>query len=106
MTDHLAMWWTIPITVERLIGSGPYGDKFAAPTTELGRLSRRTRLVRNSAGEEVTASATWSGPLDTEPIPPSSRITLPEDPTPRISITWGRVEALAITPNHVRIDIE
>lgn len=106
MTDILAMWWTIPITVERLAGHGPYGDTYAAATTELGRLSRKTKLVRDSTGEEVVASATWSGPLDTPPIPPGSRVTLPGETDPRTVIASGRVEALTITPNHYRIEVE
>lgn len=106
MTDMLAMWWTIPIAVERLTGSGPYGDKFAAPTTEVGRLTRKQKLVRNAAGEEVVASATWSGPLDTPAIPPRSRVTLPGETDPRTVIASGRSEALPITPNHYRIEVE
>ncbi|WFN91482.1 hypothetical protein [Gordonia sihwensis] len=107
MTDPLAIWWTIPVTVRRLLGSGPYGDRYADPTVELGRLSRKTRLVRNAAGEETVASARWSGPLDTPPIPSGSRVTLPGESHERTVIASGRNEAIpGVTPNHYRIEIE
>lgn len=100
------MWWTIPITVERLTGHGPYGDTYAAKSTEYGRLRRARKLVRDMAGEEVVASATWSGPLDTVDIPPGSRVTLPGETTPRTVIASARHEALPATPNFYSIEVE
>lgn len=107
MIDPLAQWWTIPIVVRRKTGSGPYGDKYSAATTELGRLSRKTRQVRDSAGVETIASARWSGPLETASIPPGSLVTLPGEARERKVIASGRNEAIAgVTPDHYRIEVE
>lgn len=107
MTDPLALFWTIPVTVRRLTGSGPYGDQYAPATVETGRLSRKTRLVRTSTGEETVASARWSGPHDTTPIPPGSLVAFDGETRERRVIASGPAEAIAgITPDHYRMDIE
>lgn len=64
------------ITVETLLGTGPYGDVFAAPVTVTGFLDGVRRLVRNSTGEQVVSESTfYTTPDKSGLFTPDSRVT-------------------------------
>lgn len=103
-----AVWFTIPVTVERLTGSGAYGPVFDDPVTVYARVKSGRKLVRAADGTEVISEGRISMPADTPLIPEGSYITLPAQ--------WGgrRAQVLvdqlhhggtAPTPNFYSVDI-
>lgn len=66
------------ITVEPLLGDGPYGEQYGPPVEVPCFLDRKRRLVRNANGDEVVSETTVYCPLDAEgSFPTDSRVTLP-----------------------------
>lgn len=77
--DPLGDWWRHPIKVERLTGTGAYGDTFAPADDPLplGFIDDRRRMVRDSSGSEVVSETTVALPITTPDVPPGSLVTLP-----------------------------
>lgn len=71
-----AQWFTTPVQVRRLTGSGAYGPVHAAAVEVLGAVDARVRLVRDPTGAEVTSSTTVVFPGGTD-VPVGSLVTLP-----------------------------
>lgn len=69
-------WFTTPVQVQRLTGSGAYGPVHAAAVEVLGAVDARVRLVRDPTGAEVTSSTTVVFPGGTD-VPVGSLVTLP-----------------------------
>ena len=66
------------ITVEPLLGDGPYGEMYGPPAVVPCFLDRGRRLVRNANGDEVVSEVTAYCPLSAEEsFPTDSRVTLP-----------------------------
>lgn len=77
MAGLLAQWWRHPVTIARLLGSGPYGDTYAPETTHDGWIDDRRRLVRDATGTEVVSETTVLLPITTPDVPLNSTVTLP-----------------------------
>lgn len=86
-TDPLAIFWQHDVTVERLAGEGAAGRVYAASTPERGNVAQRNQMVRDAAGDEVTASASVAFPASVAAIPPGSRVTLPDGRVSRVVAT-------------------
>lgn len=104
--DPLAAWWRHPVQVERLSGSGAYGNRYGAATTELAAIDDRRRMVRDAGGTEVVSESTVLLPIATADIPLGSRVTLPA------AFGARRATVLAVsrhdsggqpTPNHLEL---
>lgn len=70
-----AVWFTVPVSVERLAGNGPYGPVHDAPVQLFGRVTEKRKLVRATDGTEVVSEARVSFPADTARIPVGSYVT-------------------------------
>lgn len=77
VSDPLAAWWRHPVLIERLTGTGPYGDVYDTPVQHLAAVDDRRRLIRSASGEEVVAETTVLLPATTADVPLDSRVTLP-----------------------------
>lgn len=75
--DPLAGWWRHQITIARYTGTGAYGDVWDSPTTELGAIEDRRRMIRSSNGQQAVSSTTVYLPLSTPDVPLGSNVTLP-----------------------------
>lgn len=87
MSDPLARFFTWPLIVERKLGTNTRGDVYAPPETVMCRIRMVAQMVAGADGEEVTTMATASAAVDTERVPPGSRVTLP----PELSGRTGKV---------------
>lgn len=107
--DPLAQWYVHPVTVERFIGSGAFGDEFAAADVVLMAVDDKRRLVRAVDGSEVVSETTLAHASTVTAIAPRSRVTMPA--------TFGGRTSLVITssvgaggglptPDHVELAIE
>lgn len=78
-TDPLADWWRHQITIERLTGTGAFGDEYDEPEDPipLGFIDDRRRMVRDADGNEVVSETTVMLPIGTAEVPLGSRVTLP-----------------------------
>lgn len=66
------------ITVEPLLGDGPYGEQYGPPVEVPCWLDSKRRLVRNADGDEVVSETTAYCRMDRELLfPTDSRVTLP-----------------------------
>lgn len=76
MTDPLAVFFTQPFTVRRLVGVGSEGEEFASPVDLLGRIQFGNKLVRDDQGDEVAVSTARhiSMSAETAPIPVGSLV--------------------------------
>ncbi|MGW7198455.1 hypothetical protein [Streptomyces chryseus] len=93
------------VTIEPLIGQGPYGPQYGPPVVSRGFLDAKTRMVRSPGGEEVTSSSTFYTRLDTV-APPGSRATLP-DGTPTTVIGALRRDGGGLpTPDHLEVQLQ
>lgn len=104
-----AVWFKWPVIVERLEGSGAYGDVFADPV-EIPRtkISAKRKLVRAADGTEVISEARVSMPADTDPIPEGSRVTLPERFGGRVATVLAdqvHDDGADLTPNFYSVDL-
>lgn len=103
--DPLSAWWVHPVVVERLTGTGAYGDKFAAGVTYLGFAEDKIQQVRDTQGNEVTSTGTVAFPASVADIPPGSRVTLPSGRKATV-ITFARATAGPLpTPNHLELTL-
>lgn len=64
------------VTVERYAGDSAYGPTYAAAETVACFIDDVRRLVRNAAGDEVTAEGRFFCRLDVAEIPAESRVTV------------------------------
>jgi hypothetical protein len=107
--DPLSAWWVHEVKVERLTGTGAYGDKFAAGVTYLGFVEDKVQQVRDTNGNEVTSTGTVAFPTSVADIPPGSRLTLRAGTaSQRVArvITFARAEAGPLpTPNHLELTL-
>lgn len=86
MSDPLALFYTMPIVVQRKTGQSAAGPILAAPDNSLlARIVAERRIVRNAAGHEVVSEARVSLPPGTPTIPPESLVTLPANFSGRIA---------------------
>lgn len=58
------------VTLETYLGSGAYGDVFAAPVTVACFIEDATKLVRNSSEEEVVSTTTLYAAIAGAPAEP------------------------------------
>ncbi len=106
MTDPLAVFFTIPITVFRKIGDTASGSKFAAADASLkGRVRNERKLVRNADGAEVVSEAGVSLPLNTPTIPVDTKVTLPDGRTAFVLAEARHDSGLSFMPNYYSIDL-
>jgi hypothetical protein len=109
MTDPLAGWYTHQVTVERFIGTGAFGDSYAAQDVVLMAVDDKRRLVRAADGSQVVSETSVAHPLGITAIPPRSKVTLPA--------TFGGRRTIVIassvgdgggmpTPDHVELALE
>ena len=103
------IWFRWPIVVERLIGSGAYGDVFDAPDTiEKTKITAKRKKVMAPDGSEVISEAGVSMGVDTPLIPPGSRVTLPDRFGGRVAtVITDQVhdDGADLTPNFYSIDL-
>jgi len=75
-------------TVERYLGEGAYGPRYAAPITMACRAEDVTEVVRDDTGEEVlSTSRVFTEPSDA--VNPRARVTV-NDGVARTAVTVGR----------------
>ncbi|NAE18077.1 hypothetical protein [Enterococcus hirae] len=106
MSDPLAPWWRHEVVLERLLGSGPYGDKWADPETVHGAVDDRRRLVRDGTGSEVVSETTVLLSIVTADVPLGSRVTLPATFGERTStvLSAARHDSGGLpTPDHLEL---
>lgn len=102
----LDVFWTRPLTVRRLIGSGPYGDRHDEAVTVMCRLKHENRLVRDAAGQEVVSRSRASMAVDTATIPPGSLVQVPGESVWRKTIAEDRhVGGFDHAPDYYSIEI-
>jgi hypothetical protein len=106
--DPLASWYTQPVAVERFIGSGAFGDEYAAVETVLMAVDDKRRLVRAPDGSEVVSETTLAHPVTVTAIAPRSRVTLPATFGGRTSLVITSSVGISglPTPDHVELAIE
>lgn len=100
-------WFTHQISVERKTGDSPRGPIYAAPTTQMARVSSQNRLVLNNLGQQVVSANRCSMHVDTPQIPIGSKVTLPASfgsKTAKV-ITESRHDAGQFTPNFYSVDL-
>lgn len=105
MTDPLAMWWRIPISVKRKLGDGAYGAEYAAPTTELVRLRNKRKKVLAPDGSEVISEAGASMSTTVAVIPVGSLVTLPDGREAEVLAESLHHDGAGLTPNFYSIDL-
>ena len=106
MTDPLAPFFAIPITVYRKTADGAAGAIFAAADASLkGRVRNERKLVRSVDGSEVISEAAVSLPLNTATIPVGSRVTLPDNRTAFVLAEAKHDSGLPFMPNYYSIDL-
>lgn len=106
MTDPLAIFYRIPITVERLVGTGPHGSVYADPDGPLlCRLRNERRLVRAADGREVVSEAGASLPIATPTIPVGSKVTLPDGRTSLVLAEARHETGIEFMPHYYSIDL-
>jgi len=77
VADELTPWFRHSVSIERLIGTGPFGDSYAAVTSELAMVDDKRRLVRAADGSQVVSSTTIYLAAGTAYVSTGSRVTLP-----------------------------
>jgi hypothetical protein len=104
--ERLSEFWTRELRVKRLVGSGPYGEKYDPEVVVMCRLKHEVRLVRDSNGKEVVSQSRASMSIDTAAIPPESLVQMPGDSVWRKTISEGRhVGGFDRSPDYYSIDI-
>ncbi|WP_341266969.1 hypothetical protein [Gordonia malaquae] len=109
MSNLLEIFFTRPLLVRRLIGTGPYGakhvDESSAETVKC-RLRHENRLVRDSTGEEVVSRSQASMSVDIGTIPPGSLVQVPGETSWRTTIAEDRhVGGFDQSPDYYSIEI-
>lgn len=93
------------ITVEPLLGQGPYGPQYGPPAVARCFLDQATRMVRSPGGEQITSSSTAYAPLATV-APPGSRVTLPDGRQTNVIAALRRDGSGLPTPDHLEVQLE
>lgn len=100
------VFWTRPLLVRRLVGTGPYGDKHADAETVLCRLKHETRTVRDTTGVEVVSKSRASMDIDTATIPAGSLVQAPGETSWSRTISEARhVGGFDHSPDYYSIEI-
>ena len=72
-------WLTEPVTVTPWLGAGSLGDSFGPAVTTDAAVDMGRKLVRDSAGKEVTAEATiFTAPMVGDPTQAAEVAFVPE----------------------------
>lgn len=107
MSDPLAQFWRHPVTVTRRTGTDAYGrPSYSPPTTERAWIDDTRRVVRGPDGDEVISETTVYLPIDTDPVPLHSTITLPpvfESRTTTVLAVSRHDGAGLPTPDHLEL---
>lgn len=104
--DPLAAWWRHTVQVERLDGTGAYGDVYLTATAALCAIDDRRRMVRDATGTETVSETTILLPLTTADVPLGSRVTLPASHGGRTAtvLAVSRHDSGGMpTPNHLEL---
>lgn len=92
------------VTIEAYLGDSAYGPQYAAPVTARALVEEKIQTVRNTAGEEVTAS-TRVFLFPGQECPPESRLTTPSGRTASV-ITSALHSAPGLgTPDHREVTL-
>ncbi|MFH5231890.1 hypothetical protein [Antrihabitans spumae] len=106
MSDPLAVFFTIPVTVFRKIGDTASGAAYAAADASLkGRVRNERKLVVTADGKEVVSESGVSFPLGTPLIPLDSKVTLPDGRTAFVLVEGLHDSGLSFMPNYYSIDL-
>ncbi len=80
------------VTVETYLGSGAYGDTWAAPVTKTCKVQDGIQLTRDQVGAEVVSQTTLYGPIgDVDLYAPGSKVTV-DSHVGRVIIALRRVD--------------
>ncbi|MEU8886740.1 hypothetical protein [Streptomyces sp. NPDC048442] len=93
------------VTVEPLLGQGPYGPQYGPPVVTRCFLDEQTRMVRSPGGDQVTSSSTAYAPLTTV-APPGSRVMLPDGRKTAVIAALRRDGGGLPTPDHLEVQLE
>lgn len=93
------------ITVEPLLGQGPYGPSYGPPVEVRCFLDEQTRTVRDASGEDVVSSSTARCRLE-ETAPTGSRVTLPGGRQTTVLVALRRDGGGFPTPDHLEVQME
>lgn len=77
MADDLDDFWVHNVAVRPFLGEGAYGPVHGSAAPLLCWVDDKVRLVRNTAGVEVTSSSTLMAPVGTTVLAPRALVTLP-----------------------------
>lgn len=92
--------WMTPdrVVIEPYVGVSAGGGRvYGPPVTTRARVDWSQQYVRDAQGGKVTAAAAVFVPLSAGPVPPLSRVTMP-DGSPREVVTSHRQEWPGDTP--------
>ncbi|GAA3963059.1 hypothetical protein [Gordonia caeni] len=103
--DPLGVFFTQPLDVKRLIGTGPYGDQHADAVTVSCRLRWENKMVRDGSGEEVVAAATASMSAATPIIAAGSLVRTPTGRWRKVIAEARHVGGFDMSPDYYSIEI-
>lgn len=92
------------VTLEALLGQGPYGPRFDEADTVRCFLDEKRRLVRNREGREVTSEATFYARPDVT-CPVGSRVTLPSGRITEVLAVAVRDPGTLPAPGHIEVSL-
>lgn len=93
------------ISVEPLLGQGPYGPQYGPPFVVRCLLDSSTKLVRSPGGDEVTSSSTAYARLGPA-IPAGSRVGLPDGRQTTVIASHPHDAGGLPTPDHLEVQLE
>jgi hypothetical protein len=102
----LSMFFTMSADVETFLGSGPTGDRYAAPVTVKGFLDDGIVRQVGSGGAEVQVSQTkfYCALSDASKFTPESRVTVNGRPT-QVNYVRRRDADGFGGPSHTEVDL-
>lgn len=92
------------VSIEPFLGTSAYGPRYGDPATVTGFLDARTRMVRDTAGTQVTSTSTVLCPLDTV-APAQSRVTLPDGRVTTVIAALRRDGGKLPVPSHLELQL-
>lgn len=93
------------VQIERLAGTGPYGEVYDPPATLSCFRDDKRRLVRSTSGSEVVSETTLYAQPDTPTIPAGSRVDL-GDRHSTVIVAHPRDGGRLPVPSHVEVICE